>query len=145
MNHLLALSALFRSLSGRESSQSSIVLINFPLPQERTRKHASIIDDALVFVTELPASSESSGANKVTVTPCWFQTHYANHLFPDILPAKQTFPASRYIYTQFKAISFFKHIYVYFCVNKGLGVKLLHIVITLIAAPSSRQLQLNVL
>lgn len=30
-SHLLASSALFRSLSGRASSQSSIVLISFPL------------------------------------------------------------------------------------------------------------------
>lgn len=30
-SYLLASSALFRSLSGRESSQSSIVLISFPL------------------------------------------------------------------------------------------------------------------
>lgn len=41
-SHLLASSALFRSLSGRASSQSSIVLISFPLlKKERIHSHTS--------------------------------------------------------------------------------------------------------
>lgn len=90
-SHLLASSALFRSLSGRASSQSSIVLISFPLlKKERIHSHTSKWIRVHCFKkycesARLPARSESSGSHHIAVPSCRLQPHHTDHFFSHVL------------------------------------------------------------
>lgn len=90
-SHLLASSALFRSLSGRASSQSSIVLISFPLLKRKeytvipVNGSGSIVLKKYCESARLPARSESSGSHHIAVPSCRLQPHHTDHFFSHVL------------------------------------------------------------